>query len=145
MGKIKNSKDMKFTAAALLVATVAAADPTGCKPGIKMEVYTDDECTKKLDTSALPAEAKKMLEPSAKDLEDNTGLCKKLDTGTAMFVTCNVKEGISYKLYANEDCTGEAAETMTVGWGKCMGHNGSYVKFKGAMALQAAAVALAAA
>ena len=47
---------MKFTAAALLVATVAAADPTGCKKGIKMEYFDDDKCTKKVDTSKLTDE-----------------------------------------------------------------------------------------
>ena len=87
---------------------------------------------------------KKMTEPSAKDLEEFTGKCKETGAAQAIYITCDEKEGISYKKYDNQDCTGEAAETMTFGWGSCMGNQGNYVKFKGAMALKAAAVALAA-
>ena len=85
-----------------------------------------------------------MNEPSAKDLEDNTGKCVKTDVSEGIYVTCDVKTGITFKVYPNEDCTGEG-ETSTVGWGDCTSKDGSYVKFTGAMALQAAAVALAAA
>ena len=136
---------MKFAAAALIAAVSAKTEPTGCKPGLKLEIYTDDECTQKVDTSTLPKEIKDVMEPSAKDLEKMTGKCFKTGTGHAVYVTCDVKEGVSYKTYTNEDCTGEADETMMFGWGKCMGQKGQYVQFKGAMALQAAAVALAAA
>merc|ERR1719213_8740 len=136
---------MKFTAAALLVATVAAADPTGCKPGLKLEVFSDDDCKKKVEEKDIDPQVKKALEPSAKELEDMTGKCAKTGTGTSQYVTCDMKDGISWKQYANEDCTGEAAVADSFGWGKCKGLHGHYVTFKGAMALQAAAVALAAA
>ena len=138
---------MKFAAAALIAAVAAEkkAEPTGCKPGLKLEVYTDDECTQKQDMDKLPKELKDVMEPSAKDLETMTGQCYKTETGKAVYVTCDIKEGVSYKEYLNENCIGEADKTQEFGWGKCMGQKGHYVQFKGAMALQAAAVALAAA
>ena len=44
---------MKFVAAALLAVVSAKDEPTGCKAGIKAEIFTDDECTKKFDDSVI--------------------------------------------------------------------------------------------
>ena len=49
--------------------------PTGCKEGIKIQVYSDDNCTQ-YDASKLSETQKSMMTPTAADLE-KTGSCQK--------------------------------------------------------------------
>ena len=60
-----NQKDMKYFVIAALLATAQAAEPNGCKAGIKAKIYKDADCAK--DSHAT-------VQAFQKDVE-NTGKC----------------------------------------------------------------------
>tara|TARA_B100000513_G_scaffold162813_1_gene79457 strand:+ start:41 stop:247 length:207 start_codon:yes stop_codon:yes gene_type:complete len=61
-------------------------------------------------------------------------------------VTCDAKDGWSYKEYDGLKCEGDLVKDFSAGWGKCVKSPSGkdYVKITGAVALKAAAAALVA-
>jgi len=64
----------------------------------------------------------------------------------ALMVTCDAKDGWSYKEYDGLKCEGDLVKDFSAGWGKCVKSpsGNDWVKITGATALKAAAAALVA-
>ena len=64
----------------------------------------------------------------------------------ALMVTCDAKDGWSYKEYDGLKCEGDLVKDFSAGWGKCVKSPSGkdWVKVTGATALKAAAAALVA-
>ena len=142
---------MKFTAAALLVASVSAE----CQKGIKMEMFKEKTCKEAFEPPA-GANMEVKHEVSEAELKEMNKECSVINAGDAAYwkakenfeaksikVTCDTKT-ISSTVYADEGCKGDD-KSMAVTWGECtelkMGETSVFVKVTGAMALQAAAAA----
>ena len=60
-------------------------------------------------------------------------------------MTCDAKAGVVMKAWTDAKCEGDAMYEVKAKWGECTkAEEGKYVKFTGAAALKAAAVALVA-
>ena len=90
-------------------------------------------------------QVKKAAEAAAKNSYDVAA--KTVDAQTfALMVTCDAKDGWSYKEYDGLKCEGDLVKDFSAGWGKCVKSPSGkdYVKITGAVALKAAAAALVA-
>lgn len=139
---------MKYAVVALLLATAAAEDkpkkedppaaPAACTI-TKLEVFTDDKCTKAPETALDKAALKAVSDGLTAAAGKCAGKVKTVCDGT----------GISATAYKEDECKGEvdadATKALTpLKWGECTKAGDKYVKATGAKALMAsAAVALA--
>ena len=107
---------MKYATIAALVAVAAAADKTdsGCKAGMKFEMFTDDKCAKAVEGDKG---THKVTETEMKTYEDMPDCMPAGDNG-AIKAMCKA-DGLHIKTFKDAKCETESAGT-TIEWGKCM-------------------------
>ena len=128
---------MKYATIAALVAVASAKDfDSGCKGGMKFEMFKDEKC-------AEAAEGSKTMTQEEIDTYEKGGECAKMGQGS--FKASCVAEGLKYEMFADAECKKSAA-SKTLAWGECekapVGPDS--LKLTNAVALKTAAVAMVA-